>query len=408
MASGALAPADAGPGRVTLAALFFLQAAAMGAYTVPFANVLAVHGLAEVTSYAFCTGGIAAFISPMIVGSLADRRVPAERLLSVLCFAAAVLISLVFTAIEQGWGERAFLGLLMAYALCSAPCFTLITSIALARVKDPRKEFGPLRVWGTWGWMAAGFLVSWVLHADHSTLSGFAAAGILLIQAVYCLFLKPTPPPAASEPRRLRDFFGWEALGLLRHPDHRLIFLTSAAFSALLSTFYRYSPRHLTELGQASPAAIMSMGQILEGVAMLALASVLTRFRLKWVLLAGLGLAVVRMLLMATDSVPWIVLSICLHGPVFVLFYPTTQIYLEQRVDHRLRAQSQALLALLNSGVGNLSGYLLVNLWHRANLTATGTTDWPRFWWLIAFLSILLALVFALFYKGQKRQPENG
>ena len=71
-----------GTGKASLAVLFFLHAAAMAAYTVPLANVLKAYGIGDsAITLAFCTGGIAAFISPMMAGSLADRRVPPERLL---------------------------------------------------------------------------------------------------------------------------------------------------------------------------------------------------------------------------------------------------------------------------------------------------------------------------------------
>lgn len=394
----------AGPARASLAVLFFLQAAAMAAYTLPFANVLRLYGLGEFIVFAFCAGGVAAFISPMIVGSLADRSFPAERLLAGLSLSSAALLALVFWSVENRWGPGWFFVFMGAFALCNSPSFGLITSIVLARLSDPRREFGPLRVWATWGWMIASFGVSWVLRADHSPRSGYGAACVLLILGIFSLFLTPTPPVVSGRtPRRIRDFFGWEALGLLKHPDHRLIFLTSAVFSALLSTFYRYSPPHLTDNGVRYPSAVMGTAQVAEGVAMFALAGLLLRFRLKWVLLAGLLLGVLRLALMATDANRWMYLSVLLHGPVFVLFYPASQIYLEQRVDVRLRTQGQSLLTLLNSGVGNLSGYLLIELWHR-HCTAGGETDWTRFWALPAAVCALLAACFAVFYEGRNRR----
>ncbi|MES2468522.1 MAG: MFS transporter [Verrucomicrobiota bacterium] len=393
-----------GSGKRALAVLFFLHAAAMAAYTVPLANVLKAYGISDAAiTLAFCTGGVAAFISPMMAGSLADRRVPPERLLAALCAASACFLFLTFHAIEQRWGTSWVLGCMMAYALTNAPGFGLLTSIVLSRLSDARREFGPLRAWATWGWMLSSVGISYGLHADRSPVSGYGAGGIFLLEAAFCLTLRPTYPAESREPRRWRDFFGWEALQLLRHPDHRIIFLTSAIFSAILSTFYRYSSAHLADLGNPSPSATMGLAQVLEGFAMLALAALLTRFRLKWVLLAGLMAGVLRLGLMATNIQGWLILSIALHGPVFVLFYPTSQIYLEQRVDHRLRAQSQALLSLLNSGVGNLSGYLLIGWWHTACTTSLGVVDWTRFWTPLALGTLALAGFFLLTYRGQHR-----
>ena len=135
---------------------------------------------------------------------------------------------------------------------------------------------------------------------------------------------------------------------------------------------------------------------------MFALAALLTRFRLKWVLLAGLVLGVMRLGLMATNVSHLVILSVALHGPVFVLFYPVSQLYLEQRVDTRLRAQSQALLSLLNSGVGNLSGFILIGKWHSVCTTA-GVVDWTRFWTPLSLGAAGLTVFFLITYRGQKR-----
>ena len=391
-------PAGKGP----LAVLFFLHAAAMAAYLVPLANVLKANGIGDsAITLAFCTGGVAAFISPMMAGSLADRRVPPERLLAWLCLASAAFLLLTFQAIGGHWGAPWVLGSMMAYALCAAPGFGLLTSIVLSRLTDARREFGPLRAMATWGWMAASFALG-VLNFDFSPHSGHVAAGIFVVEALFCLSLRPTYPPESREPRRWRDFFGWEALRLLRHPDHRIIFLTSALFSAILSTYYRYSAAHLADLGNPVPSRTMAYAQFWEGLAMFGLGWLLTRFRLKWVLLAGLVAGSLRLGLMATDSHQWLAFSIAMHGPVFVLFYPTSQIYLEQRVDHRLRAQSQALLSLLNNGIGSLSGYLLIDLWHTACTTSQGV-DWTRFWTPLSLGSAALSAFFLFAYRGQKR-----
>lgn len=384
--------------------LFFLHAAALAAYTVPLANVLKAHGLGDgAITMAFCTGAVAAFISPMVAGALADRRVAPERLLAGLCVGSAVFLLLTFRALEGRWGAPWVLGWMMVYALCSAPGFGLVTSIVLSRLGDARREFGPVRAAATVGWMVAAFFISRVVHADFSVASGHWAAGIFLVEAVFCLGMRPTYPGAAREPRRWRDFFGWEALQLLRHPDHRIIFAASAVFSALISTFYRYSAAHLADLGDPAPSATMGVAQVLEGVAMFGLAGLLTRFRLKWVLVAGLAAGALRLGLMATQEHALLVVSIALHGPVFVLFYPTSQLYLEQRVDPGLRAQSQALLSLLNGGVGSLSGYLVLGFWHARCTSALGVVDWTRFWTPLAVATGILAVFFAAAYRGQAR-----
>ncbi len=388
-------------GRFSLCVLFFLHAAAMAAYAVPFPNVLKAYGLKDFAAYAVLTGSIAAFISPMIAGSLADRRVPPERLLAVLCTMSGILLILVHFAVQHHWSPQVFLSLMMAYALCNAPGFSLVTSIVLSRLSDARREFGPIRVWATWGWMIASFAIG-ALFLDHSPAAGYIGGGIFLVEAAYCLTLRPTRPPADKAPRRLRDFFGWEALALLRHPDHRLIFFTSAMFSALMSSYYLYTVRHLEDVGDTMPSATMSLAQLCEGIATFGLAAVLLRFRIKWLLTAGLVIGVLRYGLLSLDVRPAMVASVCLHGPLFVVFYLTCQIYLEQRVDPRIRSQSQALLSLMNNGIGNALGYITI-LWWFHQCEHGDSVDWPRFWSVLAAGAMALTVFFVVSYKGQKR-----
>jgi MFS family permease len=391
-------------GRGSLCILFFLHAAAMAAYAVPFPTVLKSHGLGDYVAWAVGTGSLAAFISPMVAGALADRRVPPERLLAVLCLLSGVLLILTHAAVQFQWGPRTFLTLMMAYALSNAPGFTLVTSIVLSRLTDARREFGPIRVWATWGWMLASFCMGAVLHFDHSPAAGYVGGGIFLAEAIYCMTLRPTRPPPDKAPRRFRDFFGWEALALLRHPDHRLIFLTAAIFSALMSTLYVYTVRHLEAAGDTTPSTTMSLAQLCEGLATFGLAAVLLRFRIKWLLVAGLVMGFLRYVLLALDVMPAMVMSVALHGPLFVVFYLTCQIYLEQRVDPRMRTQSQALFSLMNSGVGNAVGYLVIMWWFN-RCTQGEVTEWPRFWGVLAGGVAVLIVLFIAGYKGQRRPP---
>jgi hypothetical protein len=276
----------------------------------------------------------------------------------------------------------------------------------MSRLSDARKEFGPIRVWGTIGWMVASLAVGMML-APQSPASGYVGGGIFFAEAVFCLMLKPTPPPADRSPRRLRDYFGWDAMALLRHPDHRVIFFTSALFSSLLSTFYLYTVRHLKAAGDGSPATTMGFAQLFEALATFGLAAVLLRFRIKWVLTAALVLGVLRYTLLALDTRPAIVVSVCLHGPLYVLYYLTCQIYLEQRVDPRMRSQSQALLALMNSGAGNLIGYIVIAWWYE-QCRHGDLVDWPRFWSLLAVAAAFMTVMFLTGYRGRKRtEPQE-
>lgn len=398
--SDAAPPRPAWIERGESAGLFFLHAGAVGMWQVSFGNVLKAHGLDAYIAYAYACGALSAFISPMIVGALADQRIAPTSLLRWLALAAAASLAAAFTAIEHGWNPLWMLAFLQLHSFCATPTWSLSTSVVLSRLKDPGREFGPIRAWATFGWMAAGWLVSFVLAADSSTRSGFAAAATWAAAAAFSLLLPKVPPIALTSHRTWRALLGLEALALLRHRDHRVVFITAALYNAALAAFYPFTPIHLNAIGIRHATAAMSLGQVSEIIAMFALAPLLARVRLKWVFLAGIAFAVLRYSLFILGTQPWMLLGIALHGFAFTLYFITAQLYLEQRVDPLLRARAQALLTLMVSGCGNLLGYLGSGWWRHACLV-DGRTAWPTFWLGLTAATALVFVFFALSYRGQ-------
>lgn len=388
--------------RAELATLFFLNAAAMGMWSVPFGNVLKAHGYEHIVPYAYACSGVSAFVSPMIVGALADQHISATRLVRWLAALTAGSLALTFYAIDQHWRSLAVLSALLVQAIFAAPIFGLSTSIVMARLREPTREFGPVRAWATLGWMAAGWLVSWVLVADTSTLCGYAAAFTWLLSAA-CTFALPEVVPGEFKAHRTwRDVFGIEALELFAHRDHRVVFLTAALYNIPMAAFYPYTPMQLRDAGVERATAAMTLGQVSELITMFGLALLLARVRLKTLFLTGIGFGVVRYGLCALDSRMWLLIGVSLHGFAFALYFITAQIYLEQRVPARLRARAQALLSLMVAGFGNLVGYLGNGWWKSVN-TAGAVTHWPRFWLGLTGVMVAVFVFFAWSYRGQPR-----
>jgi len=375
----------------------------MGMWSVSFGNVLKAHGYEDIIGYAYACSGVAAFISPLAVGALADQHVSPVRLVRWLAVLASVCLTLAFTAIKLHWAPVAVLAFVQLQAICAAPIFGLSTTIVMSSLQNPSREFGPLRSTATVGWMAAGWLVSFVLNADTSTLSGYAAAVTWLCTAAFTFALPETAPLEHKEPR---DIFGLAALQLFTNKDHRVVFLAAALFNIPMAAFYPYTPIHLTELGVKHATAAMTLGQVSEVLCMFCIAGLLTRWRLKWIFLAGIGFGVVRFALCALNSRGWLLTGISLHGFAFTLYFITAQIYLEQRVDPRIRARAQALLQVMISGFGNLLGYLGSGAWRRA-CTVSGQTDWPTFWTGTSAAAAIVMIWFAFSYRGRGPQEQG-
>src|ERR1035437_2065476 len=151
------------------------QAAAMGLWFVPLGPVLDAHGLHAIKPFAFAASALAAFVSPLIFGAMTDRHTSPVKVLRGLALAAAAALALVSTAIKMNGHPWLVLALIQLYSLCSAPMWSISSTIVLARLEDAQKEFGPLRAMATIGWMTGCLLVS-LLNADTSSLAGYTGA----------------------------------------------------------------------------------------------------------------------------------------------------------------------------------------------------------------------------------------
>jgi MFS family permease len=416
-----------------LAALFFMLAHALALWTINLSGVLKAYGYGHIISYAWATNAIAAIISPLIVGALADQCYSSERVLRWLGIGSALFLSALSFAIDRHWRGGAVLMLAQAHALFSVPSFGLATSLVISRLHDAKHQFGPVRALGTVGWMVGGVILGigamiygWMqrlgwaeggtlIEAAHwlkeavegshfALLSGIAAALSWVATIAITFGIAPMPPPAETRHRTWRDILGLEAWTLLRHHDHRVVFIGAALFNVPLAAFYQETPLHLRDLGLKllEVPAIMSIGQIMEVVGLFGLAWMIARFRLKWMFIAGIAFGALRYGLFMFNTVPAICAGIFMHGLCFTLFFMSAQIYLEQRIPPAMRARAQALLSLMMSGIGNLVGYLCCGAW-RTYCTQGGSTDWRTYWLGLMLLILAIMLWFAVSYRGKHR-----
>ncbi len=170
-------PAPPRPTKLQICVLMFLHAFALGAYVVPLPMVLKAYGLEDWMSFPYLISAVAAFITPLIIGSLADRKYAPERLLGVVALGSAVLLAVVGATLHCHWGAPAYLVATTCYALWAAPGFGLLTAIGLKSVDDPQREFGPLRIWATIGFAAAPAFLSFGLHADRTVWGTLLGSG---------------------------------------------------------------------------------------------------------------------------------------------------------------------------------------------------------------------------------------
>ena len=189
----------------------------------------------------------------------------------------------------------------------------------------------------------------------------------------------------------------------MKDRDTRVVFITTTLFSIPLCAFYPYAPTHLHDLGFTHTSAWMSLAQVTEIIAMFSLAWLLLNWRLKWIFACGLAIGVLRFALSAVNTKHSLLLGVSLHGASFVLVFITATIYLDQHIDHAWRSRAQALLSLMNGGVGNLIGYLGTGWWFAA-CVRPGGTQWPLFW---GGLTVTLAMVLVYFLTAYREKDSR-
>ncbi|MFM2012174.1 MAG: hypothetical protein RLZZ396_958 [Planctomycetota bacterium] len=387
--------------RFELMAMLFLHGMALAAWFVPMGTVLQACGLGAWTPFAFGASAVAALLSPLFFGAMADRSVPPIQVLRWVSIGAGLLSLVTAFALKQQLGGLSIWLLIQLQALLSVPTNSLSGSIVLARVANAHGQFGAIRAMGTAGWMAGCWIVSGLeLDASENT---FALSGFLwFVLAAYTLLLPAGVVQSSTSGRlTLRQRFGLDALSLLKEHDHRVIFITAALVAIPFAAFYPYTPMHMKDLGMLRTSAWMSLGQVIEVVIMFAIGSVMVEWKLKRVILVGLSTGLLRYFFYAMDGQIPLLLGVGLHGLAYTFTYISTQIYLAKRIAPQWRTRAQALLSLLVGGIGNLSGYLVTGTW-LAICTSGSDVNWQQYWIGLSLLVLAVLIYFAMNYQGEK------
>src|SRR3982751_5853141 len=180
--------------RTRLGVMMILQYVIWGAWYVTITTYLTstLHFSSAAAGARCGTTAVESLRSPFFVGLVADRYFATERVMATLYVIGAVLLFLV-TQVQSFW---AVYSLVLAFCLCYFPTIALTNSIPMQSVADPGRDFPPIRVMGTLGWIGINLVVGFLrIEADASQF--LLAAGASVVMAIYSLAVLPHTPPRA-------------------------------------------------------------------------------------------------------------------------------------------------------------------------------------------------------------------
>ena len=356
---------------------------------------------------------LGSFLAMFFSTQFADRNFAAEKFMASSHLIGGLAMLGLFWA-RDFW---TFFALMLVHCLLYVPTLSIANSIAFTHLKDAQKEFGPVRMGGTVGWVLAAwplfFIIGNKAGADAQAIKniGFLVAGVAeLILAGFSLTLPHTPPkPAQTSAQK----FAWlEALTLLKHPFILVLFIVTFVDAAVHQCYFIWTESFLAQrvgFAQRWGMPIMSLGQIAEIGTMAVLGLFLKKLGWKMTMILGILGHTVRFAVFAfcPDAKSLIVLIQVLHGICYAFFFATVYIFVDEFFPKDIRATAQGLFNFLIFGLGPFVGNFLWPKLGDVFKTESGV-DWQRVFITPSLTALGAAALLLFFFRPPAKAAQPG
>ncbi|MDR2358855.1 MAG: nucleoside permease [Prevotellaceae bacterium] len=396
----------------------FLEFFIWGSWLISFGNYMSHLGMGDKIGTLFATAGIASFIMPTIAGIIADRWVNSERLFGVLHLLGACCL---FMASRATGFNQLYLCMFLN-ALVFMPTIGLSYSICYSVMAkngmDTVKEFPPVRVWGTVGFVVAMWVVNlagWGASPNQLLLASCTAFAL----ALYAFTLPPSPPTRAQKGSSLISTLGLDALVLLKEKRMAVFFLFAVLLGVCLQITNSYGSAFIHSFAADYPDSFavkynnifLSVSQISEALFILAIPFFLRRFGIKVVMLMSLAAWMLRFGLFGVGDpgagMVWLTLSMIIYGMAFDFFNISGSLFIEKETPAKFRASAQGMLMMVTNGLGAILGNYGAEAVINRFVHNAATPHWPTAWFIFAAYALVVAIAFALCFKYKHELNKN-
>ena len=415
-----------------LIVLNFLEFAAWGAYLTSLGRYLGGIGLGSQIKWFFAMQGIVSIFMPTLMGILADRHIQAQKVLSLCHGMAGIFMAGAGIYCMSASGAPEFAPLFVLYSISVAffmPTIALTNSVAYNALtkegRDTVKEFPPIRVFGTVGFICSMLATNWVKiggTAMQDSYTQLISSGIIsLVMAAYALTM-PVCETKKSEGRQtLAEAFNLKAFSLFKDRQFAIFFIFSMLLGASLQITNGYANMFLGSFGDnpeyadtfavRNSNALISISQMSETLCILLIPFFMKRFGIKKVMLIAMFAWVLRFGFfgMGDPAMPGVILfilSCIVYGVAFDFFNISGSLYVEENTTPDIRSSAQGIFMLMTNGLGATFGTLAAGAVMDAVVFKAAEPSWSTAWYIFAAYAFVVGIAFMVLFKDTRKTTE--
>ena len=409
--------------------LNFLEFAVWGAYLTSLGRYLGNIGLGNQIKWFFAMQGIVSIFMPTLMGILADRKIQAQKVLSMCHLMAGIFMIAAGLYCHRAGSSISFAPLFTLYGISVAffmPTIALVNSVAYNALesvgKDPVKDFPPIRVFGTVGFIISMLCTNWVKIggvAMQDSYTQLITSGVLsLVLCGYALTMPPVPTKEGQAGQSLTEALGLKAFTLFKDRQFAIFFIFSMLLGSALQITNGYANTFLGSFA-ADPAlantvavknsnALLAISQASETLCILLIPFFMKRFGMKNVMLIAMFAWVFRFGFfgLGSPSMPGVllfILSCIVYGVAFDFFNISGSLYVNENTTTDIRSSAQGLFMLMTNGLGASIGTLAAGWVVEKCGCFTNPSAWSKAWYIFACYALVVGILFMILFKDPRK-----